>query len=68
MVNFVVIPGKKPVKNNPNKCIYCGACVGSCPTKAIVLKDTKIVVDESKCISCGFCVYICPVNAMTIEK
>jgi ferredoxin len=55
------------VKNNPNKCLYCGACVGVCPTQALTLKDTKIVVDETKCISCGACVKICPVAAMKIE-
>ncbi|MEK6958936.1 MAG: 4Fe-4S dicluster domain-containing protein [archaeon] len=56
------------VKNNPNKCLYCGACVGVCPVQAIVLKDTHIVIDEKKCISCGACVKICPVGAMTLEK
>jgi ferredoxin len=59
---------KVVVKNNPNKCLYCGACVGVCPTQALTLKDTKIVVDEKKCISCGACVKICPVAAMSIEK
>ncbi|HNV00918.1 MAG TPA: 4Fe-4S binding protein [archaeon] len=55
------------VKNNPNKCLYCGACVGVCPTQAITLKDTRIEIDENKCISCGACVKICPVGAMKIE-
>jgi len=55
-------------KNNSNKCAYCGACVGVCPTAAIVLKDTRIFIDEKKCISCGSCVKICPVGAMSIEK
>ena len=56
------------VKNNPNKCLYCGACVGVCPSQALVLKDTKIVVYVDKCISCGACVAICPVGAMSLEK
>jgi ferredoxin len=56
------------VKNNPQKCLYCGACVGVCPTAALILKDVRIYVDEKKCISCGACVKICPVSAMTIDK
>jgi len=56
------------VKNNSNKCLYCGACVGVCPVSAIILKDTRIIVDEKKCISCGACVKICPVGAMQLEK
>jgi len=56
------------VKNNSDKCLYCGACVGVCPVQALALKDTRIVVDEKKCISCGACVKICPVGAMTLEK
>ncbi|MFA6268224.1 MAG: 4Fe-4S binding protein [archaeon] len=54
------------VKNNSNKCMYCGACVGVCPVSAIVLKDTRIFIDEKKCISCGACVKICPVGAMKL--
>ncbi len=56
------------VTNNPNKCVYCGACVGVCPVQALVLKDTRIVVDKAKCINCGACVSICPVGAMEIKK
>ena len=56
------------VKNNSSKCVYCGACVGVCPTQALMLKDVRIVVDEAKCISCGACVKICPVGAMELEK
>jgi ferredoxin len=55
-------------KNNPAKCAYCGACVGVCPTQAIVLKDTRIYIDEKKCINCGACIKICPVGAMSEEK
>lgn len=56
------------IKNNPNKCVYCGACVGVCPTQAIVLKDVRIVIDNTKCISCGACVTICPAGAMELEN
>jgi len=55
-------------KNNSSKCLYCGACVGVCPVSAIVLKDTRIFIDDKKCINCGACVNICPVSAMSLEK
>jgi Fe-S-cluster-containing hydrogenase component 2 len=42
--------------------------VGVCPVSAIVLKDTRIFIDEKKCINCGACVNICPVGAMSVEK
>ncbi|MGI6589209.1 MAG: 4Fe-4S binding protein [Candidatus Iainarchaeum sp.] len=54
-------------KNNSNKCLYCGACVGVCPVSAITLKDTRIFINE-KCINCGACVNICPVSAMKLDK
>ena len=54
-------------KNNSNKCLYCGACVGVCPVSAITLKDTIIFINE-KCINCGACVNICPVSAMKLDK
>jgi len=54
-------------KNNPNKCLYCGGCVGVCPVQAITLNDTKIVIDKNKCINCGACVKICSVSAMELE-
>ncbi len=56
------------VVNDPDKCVYCGGCVGVCPVQALTLKDTRIIIDKSKCINCGACVSICPVGAMRIEK
>ena len=53
------------MRNNSNKCLYCGACVGVCPAQAIVLKDTRIFVND-KCVSCGACTKICPVGAMSL--
>ncbi|MDD3083942.1 MAG: 4Fe-4S binding protein [Candidatus ainarchaeum sp.] len=56
------------VENDPDKCVYCGGCVGVCPVQAITLKDTKIIIDKNKCINCGACVSICPVGAMKLKK
>ncbi len=56
------------VKNNAEKCCYCGGCVGCCPVMAIELKDIRIMIDNEKCTSCGNCVKICPVGAMEVLR
>ncbi len=44
------------------KCMRCGACVGTCPVNAIFLKEHSPEV-SSKCTECGLCVRVCPVGA-----
>jgi len=47
-------------------CIFCGACVGVCPTNAMFLEynDRDIWIDEN-CTDCLLCVRVCPVGALT---
>ena len=47
-------------------CIFCGACVGVCPTNAMFLEynNRDIWIDEN-CTDCLLCVRICPVGALT---
>jgi len=54
------------VKVNRYKCGYCGACVSVCPTGAIELIETWIVVDDT-CINCGICSRLCPVGALEVS-
>lgn len=44
-------------------CMRCGACVGSCPTNALTLEETRITVNDD-CISCLLCTRACPVGAL----
>ena len=60
---------------NNNICMGCGACVDTCPVKAIKFEFDETdwhlhpVVDETKCINCGKCVSVCPAkNEKTIEN
>lgn len=46
-------------------CPGCGACIGSCPVKAIKIEGISAVIGEG-CIDCGACCYSCPVKL--IEK
>ena len=52
------------IKNDDQKCCYCGGCVGVCPKNCIELKEIRIEIDHEKCIECQSCVKICPVGAM----
>lgn len=51
---------------NAETCIGCGACIDTCPTEALEMKDDKAVVDEEKCVDCGACLDACPVEAITL--
>ncbi|MEM4160587.1 MAG: 4Fe-4S binding protein, partial [Thermoplasmata archaeon] len=53
------------MKSDKEKCLYCGACVGTCPRNAIYLEETRVVFDEEKCVKCKLCVRVCPVGAIS---
>jgi NAD-dependent dihydropyrimidine dehydrogenase PreA subunit len=48
------------------KCMHCGACVGSCPENAIFLNEIVLEFND-KCNRCGRCVRICPSGALKME-
>jgi len=45
------------------RCSYCGGCVSVCPADALVLAETRLMVNAD-CIDCGNCVLACPVGAL----
>jgi ferredoxin len=47
-----------------DKCMHCGACVGSCPQNAIFLREVVIEFNE-ECILCKRCLKTCPVGAIS---
>ena len=49
------------------KCLYCGACAGTCPTLALVLDETRVRYIPEKCTKCGFCEIVCPPGAIDLE-
>lgn len=55
---------------DPNKCIGCGSCVRTCPSRLITIenyKDERIVMFSSgRCIYCGRCATACPEKAIRI--
>ena len=49
------------------KCMYCGACVGACPTMALILEETRIRYIVENCTFCGCCEIVCPVGAIDLN-
>ena len=46
-----------------NMCINCGACVKTCPVKALSIVDGKVVWDKSICVGCDTCIKTCQNNS-----
>ena len=53
---------------NFNICSQCGACIGVCPTQALVRDANGVVqLKKDKCTSCLMCVGFCPSASMFFE-
>ena len=52
----------------PNKCDFCGCCVGICPEDAIELKEASIKIIEELCTNCAKCVWSCPIEVLVFNK
>jgi ferredoxin len=56
------------VEADRTACTLCMACVGACPTSALLdskeMPQLKFV--ERNCVQCGLCVSTCPENALTL--
>jgi Pyruvate/2-oxoacid:ferredoxin oxidoreductase delta subunit len=55
---------KKP-QVNQKKCLACGACICTCPNKAIDWKNGKAWIDWKKCKLALKCIPVCPVKAIS---
>ena len=63
------------VSVDPDKCIYCQACLGECPFALLEMKTpdsipTPRAIDmrsaHERCIDCGHCAAVCPTGALTV--
>ena len=52
----------------PNKCDFCGCCVGVCPEDAIELKEAEISIIEELCTNCVKCVWSCPIEVLKFNR
>ena len=64
-----VQPLDKDIAIDFDRCTHCGACVGQCPTSALIVDaDTRLVsLDPEKCIACENCVPACPYAAISVR-
>jgi ferredoxin len=46
-------------------CTGCGACLTTCPERALLRAPRRPVVVASRCTACLACVEVCPVDAIS---
>ena len=68
-LGITVEPLSRDIKRNDERCTHCGACVGICPTEALILDRKTMIVefDSEKCVACELCVPACPPRAMELH-
>jgi ferredoxin len=49
-----------------SRCTACGACLHSCPERALLPAARRPVVDVRRCTECLACVEICPTDAISV--
>ena len=50
-----------------DRCTACGACLVTCPERALVAAPGRPAVVEGRCTGCLACIEICPRDALTVE-
>ena len=64
-----VLAPATPVAVVTGRCQGCGACLLTCPERAIRPDhwgDRRLVVLAGRCTGCGECVEVCPVDAIDL--
>ncbi len=47
-----------------DRCTACGACIATCPERALVRSAKKPAVIDALCTACGECIEVCPAGAV----
>jgi ferredoxin len=56
------------ILKDEDKCVDCCECYGVCPTKAILIKDNRMLLDNDDCIRCKACIEVCPTRALSLRE
>lgn len=52
------------IRQNVERCDFCGTCVAVCPHDAVELFEARLDIDDEKCTLCKNCVDICPFRSL----
>lgn len=47
------------------RCTACGACLVTCPTRALLPAPGRPMVVEDRCTGCLACIEVCPRDALS---
>lgn len=63
---ITVKPVEKDVQRDEERCYHCGACTAICPTRALHMEPSSMLVlfENKLCNGCGLCMPVCPSRAM----
>lgn len=59
------VSGAGRVAVDAARCVGCGLCVRSCPTRTMAMDGKTAVVTDAPCLQCGHCQAVCPEGAVT---
>ena len=62
----VLIKPELPSVINQESCMQCKRCITQLGCPGIVLKDGKVMIEQSLCTGCGLCAQICTFDAITM--
>jgi ferredoxin len=48
-----------------SRCTACGACVVTCPERALLRAPKRPLVMADRCTSCLACIEVCPAGAIS---
>ncbi len=60
--------GKLLIEIIPDRCDFCGCCVGVCPEDAIELKEAEIRIIAENCTNCSKCIWSCQIEVIKFNK
>ena len=61
---IAIVKSDKCLSVDREKCINCRKCIRELGCPALIIRDDKVVIDDSLCTGCGLCSQICPTGAI----